>query len=61
MSDKQQLNNPIIYSGNTKDLFLLLSKNPNPAIKELLNKQNLRDISGLNSPVTDRYGLEKEN
>ena len=26
----------MIYSGDTKDLSALLSKNPNPAIKELL-------------------------
>ena len=35
----------MIYSGETKDLSALLSKNP--AIKELLNKHNLRDQSGL--------------
>ena len=32
----QQLNNPMIYSGDTKDLSALLSHNPNPAINDLL-------------------------
>ena len=40
---------------------LLLSQNPNPTIKALLNKQSLRDLSGLNNPATDRYGLGKAN
>ena len=46
-SNNTKINNPMIYSGDTKDLSLLLSKNPNSVIKELLNKQNLRDQSGL--------------
>ena len=29
----------MIYSGDTKDLSALLSANPNPAIKELLQKK----------------------
>ena len=28
----------MIYSGDTKNLSALLSKNPNPAIKQLLQK-----------------------
>ena len=34
----QELNNPIIYSGDAKDLTALLIYNPNPAIKDLLQK-----------------------
>ena len=34
----QDLNNPMIYSGDTKDLSALLSHNPSPAIKDLLQK-----------------------
>ena len=60
-SYEEKLNNPIIYSGNTKDFSLLLSQNPNPTIKELFNKQSLRDLSGLNNPSTDRYALGKDN
>ena len=29
----------MIYSGDTKDLSALLSNNPSPAIKDLLQKQ----------------------
>ena len=36
----------MIYSGDTKDLSALLSTNPNPAIKELLQKK-----------VINKYGL----
>ena len=61
LSDEDTINNPIIYSGNTKDLSLLLCQNPNPVINELLNKQSLRDISGLNNPATNRYGLGQDN
>ena len=43
---KVELNNPMIYSGDTKDLFALLSHNPSPAIKDLLHKK-----------VMDKYGL----
>ena len=32
----QELSNPMSYSGDTKDLFRLLSHNPSPAIKDLL-------------------------
>ena len=35
----QELNNPMIYSGDNKDLFALLSHNPSPAIKDLLQKK----------------------
>ena len=42
-SNNTKINNPMIYSGDNKDLSALLSKNPSPALKELLNKQNLRD------------------
>ena len=42
----QELNNPMIYSGDTKDLFALLSHNPSPAIKDLLQKK-----------VMDKYGM----
>ena len=43
----KELNNPMIssdkvqasYSGDTKDLFALLSHNPSPAIKDLLQKK----------------------
>ena len=44
LSDKVQASsetkkkNPMIYSGDTKNLSALLSKNPNPAIKQLLQK-----------------------
>ena len=38
----------MIYSGDTKDLSALLSKNPSAAIKDLLHKT-----------VMDRYGLGK--
>ena len=37
--EDKKINNPIIYSGDTKDLTALLSKNPSPAIKELLQKK----------------------
>ena len=37
MSNNTKINNPIIYSGDNKDLSLLLSKNTNLVIKELLN------------------------
>ena len=37
-SNNTKIKNPMIYSGDNKDLSLLLSKNPNPVIKELLNK-----------------------
>ena len=46
LSNNTKINNPMIYSGDTKDLSALLSKNPNPAIKELLQKT-----------VMDKYGL----
>ena len=36
ISEDKTINNPMIYSGDTKDLSSLLSKNLNPAIKELL-------------------------
>ena len=39
-------NDPMIYSGITKDLSALLSENPNPPIKELMHKK-----------VMDKYGL----
>ena len=42
----KKLNNPMIYSGDTTDLFTLLSHNPSPAIKDLLQKE-----------VIDKYGL----
>ena len=42
----KKINNLMIYSGDTKDLSALLSTNPNPALKELLNKK-----------VMDKYGL----
>ena len=42
----QELNNQIIYSGDTKDLSALLSHNPSPAIKDSLQKK-----------VMDKYGL----
>ena len=61
MSNNTKINNPMIYSGDTKDLSLFISKNTNPAIKELLNKQNLRDQSGLNNPTINGYGLGKNN
>ena len=35
----KELNNPMIYSGDTKDLSALLSHNPSPAIKDLLQKK----------------------
>ena len=38
-SDDKKINNSMIYSGDTKDLSALLSKNPNPAINELLQKK----------------------
>ena len=50
MIDDKKINNPMIYSGDTKDLSALLSKNPNPAIKELLQKK-----------VMDKYGLGLKN
>ena len=42
----QELNNPMIYCGGTKDLSALLYHNPSPAIKDLLQKK-----------VMDKYGL----
>ena len=57
ISEDEKINNPMINSWDTKDLSLLLSKYTNPVIKELLNKQNLRDKSGLNNG----YGLGKNN
>ena len=36
----------MIYSGDTKDISALLSHNPSPAIKDLLQKK-----------VMDKYGL----
>ena len=36
----------MIYSGDTKDLSALLSHNPSPAIKDLLQKK-----------VMDKYGM----
>ena len=51
----------MIYSGDTKDLSLLLSKTTNPAIKELLNKQNLKAQSGFNNPTINGYGLGEDN
>ena len=50
MLEEEKVNNPIIYSGDTKDISLLLSKNPNPAIKELLQQKAM-----------EKYGLGKEN
>ena len=38
MWKRKELNNPIIYSGDTKDLSVLLSHNPSPVIKDLLQK-----------------------
>ena len=35
----KELNNPMIYSGDTKDLSALLSHNPSPAINDLLQKK----------------------
>ena len=46
-SNNTKINNPMIYSGDPKYLSALLSTNSNPVIKELLNKHNLRDQSGL--------------
>ena len=46
MIDDKTINNQMIFSGDTKDLSLLLSKNPNPAIKDLLQKK-----------VMEKYGL----
>ena len=43
----KELNNPMIYSGDTKDLSALLSQNPSPAINDLLQKK-----------IMDKYGLE---
>ena len=34
----KELNNPMIYSNDTKELSALLSHNPSPAIKDLLQK-----------------------
>ena len=42
----QELNDPMIYSGDNKDLSALLSHNPSPAIKDLLQKT-----------VMDKYGM----
>ena len=42
----KELHNPMIYSGDTKDLSALLFHNPNPAIKDLLQKK-----------VMDKYGM----
>ena len=42
----QELNNPMIYSGDTKDLSALLFHNPSPASKDLL-KINVMDKYGL--------------
>ena len=42
----QELNNSMIYSGDTKDLSALLFHNPSPAIKDLLQKN-----------VMDKYGM----
>ena len=47
ISEDKNINNPMIssdkvqasYSNDTKDLSALLSKNPNPAIKELLQQK----------------------
>ena len=50
ITKNKKINNPMIYSGDTKDLSALLSKNSSPALKELLNKK-----------VMDKYGLGKEN
>ena len=46
----QELNNRMIYSGDTKDLSALLSHNSSPAIKDLLQKK-----------VIDKYGLGLKN
>ena len=43
----QELNNPMIYSGDTKDLSALSSHNPSPAIKDLLQKKFM-----------DKYGMK---
>ena len=48
--EEEKVNNPLIYSGDTKDLSLLLSKNPNPAIKELLQQKAM-----------EKYGVGQEN
>ena len=42
----KELNNPMIYSGDTNDLSALLSHNFSPAIKDLLQNK-----------VIDKYGL----
>ena len=34
----------MIYSGDTKDLSAILSHNPNPAIKDLLQKQYWKNM-----------------
>ena len=49
-TEDKKINNPMIYSGDTKNLSALLSTNPNPAMKELIHKK-----------VMDKYGLGKEN
>ena len=36
----KELNNPMIYSGDTKDLSALLFHNPSPSIKDLLHKKH---------------------
>ena len=54
ITEDKKINNPMIssdkvqasYSGDTKDLSALLSTNPNPAIKELLQQK-----------VINKYGL----
>ena len=46
----QDLNNLIIYSGDTKGLCALLSHNPSPAITDLLQKN-----------VMDKYGSGLKN
>ena len=44
ISDNKNINNPMIYSGDTKDFSKLLSKNPSPAIKDLLQKNSYGQI-----------------
>ena len=42
--------NPVIYSGDTNDLFLFVSNNYNPAINELL-QQNAMEKYGLGKDI----------
>ena len=55
----KELNNPMIYSGDTKDLSAFVSHNPSPAIKDLL-QQNVMDNYGLGLKQDTEFVVDDE-